>query len=67
MSANPCMHQMRDCVISLTALCSHNRWTTLCLQMYRGVIDSFKNASGLSEDAILDVRGNHDFFDVPIR
>ena len=32
--------------------------------MYRSVIEAFKNASGLPEDAILDVRGNHDTFDV---
>lgn len=37
------------------------------LQKYRGVVEAFKNASGLPEEAILDVRGNHDSFDVPIR
>ena len=34
------------------------------LQMYRSVIESFKDAAGLPEEAILDVRGNHDAFDV---
>ncbi len=37
------------------------------LQMYRSVVDSFKDAAGLPEEAILDVRGNHDAFDVPDR
>ena len=35
--------------------------------MYRGVVEAFMNASGLPEEAILDVRGNHDSFDVPVR
>ena len=37
------------------------------LQMYRAVIDSFKDAAEVPEEAILDVRGNHDAFDVPDR
>ena len=37
------------------------------LQAYRGMVEAFKEASGLSEDAILDLRGNHDAFDVPKR
>lgn len=39
----------------------------MVLQAYRGVVEAFKEASGLSEDAILDLRGNHDAFDVPKR
>ena len=37
---------------------------SIMLQVYRGVIESFKDAAGLPEEAILDVRGNHDAFDV---
>ena len=39
---------------------------TAHVQMYRTVVDSFKDAAGLPEDAVLDVRGNHDSFDVPL-
>lgn len=45
----------------------YSHLTSMRLQMYRGIIDSFVNASGLPEEAILDVRGNHDSFDVPVR
>ena len=37
------------------------------LQMYRAVVEDFKDKAGLPEEAILDVRGNHDAFDVPDR
>ena len=37
------------------------------LQMYREVIEDFKDKAGLPEEAIRDVRGNHDAFDVPDR
>ena len=37
------------------------------MQAYRGAVDAFKEAAALPEDAILDLRGNHDTFDVPIR
>lgn len=30
-------------------------------------MESFKEATGLPEEALLDVRGNHDAFDVPDR
>jgi len=36
-------------------------------QDYRNVLESFKEATGLPEEALLDVRGNHDAFDVPDR
>ena len=36
-------------------------------QAYRDVLDRFKSAAGLHEDAMLDVRGNHDAFDIPDR
>ena len=36
-------------------------------QAYRDVLDRFKSAAGLREDAMLDVRGNHDAFDIPDR
>ena len=36
-------------------------------QAYRGAVEAFKEAASLPEDAILDLRGNHDAFDVPIR
>lgn len=42
----------------------------LCIagtQIYRGVIEGFKTASRLPEEAILDVRGNHDSFDTILR
>lgn len=34
---------------------------------YRNILESFKKATGLPEEALLDVRGNHDAFDVPDR
>ena len=37
------------------------------LQTYRAVVEDFKDKAGLPEEAILDVRGNHDAFDVPAR
>lgn len=36
-------------------------------QAYRDVLDRLKSAAGLHEDAMLDVRGNHDAFDIPDR
>jgi len=36
-------------------------------QDYRNVLESFKEATGLPEEALLDVRGNHDAFDIPDR
>lgn len=35
-------------------------------EMYRGVLNSFMNATDLPEEALLDVKGNHDSFDVPV-
>jgi hypothetical protein len=41
--------------------------TAFRLQAYRQVVDKLVQATGLPEDAILDIRGNHDSFDVPSR
>ncbi len=41
--------------------------TCMSPQDYRNVLESFKEATGLPEEAFLDVRGNHDAFDVPDR
>ena len=36
-------------------------------QSYRELLDHVVSSGGLSEAAILDVRGNHDVYDVPER
>ena len=40
----------------------------LChVQAYRRVLEHVKTATGLPESRLLDVRGNHDTFNVPSR
>lgn len=40
---------------------------TPVLQSYRELLDHVVSAGNLSEQAILDVRGNHDVYNVPHR
>ena len=55
------------CEIEQMCPTSEVSWNWCRVQAYRNVLDDVVATAGLPESAILDVRGNHDVYDVPAR